>query len=133
MDFHLNSLLNLSQATVFTCYHEMDLICLYLQLNNLGITWHNCQSYTDNLHDTSYILRGHWPVENSLHWVLDVTFSEDNSRIRKDNSPANFAVLRHIAVDIISQNKSRKLSVRKKRFLASLDEECSRELLAAIL
>jgi predicted transposase YbfD/YdcC len=44
-----------------------------------------------------------------------------------------FAVLRHIAVNIIGQNKSRKLSVRKKRFLASLDEEYSRELLEAIL
>jgi predicted transposase YbfD/YdcC len=78
-------------------------------------------------------IRGHWSVENSLHWILDVTFREDHSRIRKDNAPANFAVLRHIAVNIIGQNKSRKLSVRKKRFLASLDEEYSRELLEAIL
>jgi hypothetical protein len=65
--------------------------------------------------------------------VTDVTFKEDNSRIRKDNAPANFAVLRHIAVNIIGQNKSRKLSVRSKRFLASLDEEYSNELLEAIL
>ena len=78
-------------------------------------------------------IRGHWSIENSLHWVLDVAFQEDNSRIRKDNAPANFAVLRHIAVNIIGQNKSRKLSVRSKRFLASLDEEYSNELLEAIL
>ena len=78
-------------------------------------------------------IRGHWSIENSLHWVLDVAFKEDNSRIRKDNAPANFAVLRHIAVNIIGQNKSRKLSVRSKRFLASLDEEYSNELLEAIL
>jgi predicted transposase YbfD/YdcC len=78
-------------------------------------------------------IRGHWSIENSLHWVLDVTFKEDNSRIRKDNAPANFAVLRHIAVNVISQNKSRKLSVRSKRFLATLDEEYSIEVLAAIL
>jgi predicted transposase YbfD/YdcC len=78
-------------------------------------------------------IRSHWSIENSLHWVLDVTFKEDNSRIRKDNAPANFAVLRHIAVNIIGQNKSRKLSVRSKRFLASLDEEYSNELLEAIL
>jgi transposase len=56
MDFHLNSLLNLSQATVFTCYHETDFICLHLQLNNPSITCPNCQKHTDNLHDTSYIL-----------------------------------------------------------------------------
>ena len=78
-------------------------------------------------------IRGHWSIENSLHWVLDVAFKEDNSRIRRDNAPANFAVLRHIAVNIISQNKSRKLSVRSKRFLATLDEEYSIELLEAIL
>ena len=78
-------------------------------------------------------IRNHWSIENSLHWVLDVAFKEDNSRIRKDNAPANFAVLRHIAVNIIGQNKSRKLSVRSKRFLASLDEEYSNELLEAIL
>jgi predicted transposase YbfD/YdcC len=78
-------------------------------------------------------IRGHWSIENSLHWVLDVAFDEDNSRIRKDNAPANFAVLRHIAVNIIGQNKSRKLSVRSKRFLATLDEEYSIELLESIL
>ena len=78
-------------------------------------------------------IRSHWSVENSLHWVLDVAFNEDNSRIRKDNAPANFAVLRHIAINIIGQNKSRKLSVRSKRFLATLDEEYSTELLEAIL
>ena len=78
-------------------------------------------------------IRCHWSIKNSLHWVLDVAFKEDNSRIRKDNAPANFAVLRHIAVNIISQNKSRKLSVRSNRFLATLDEEYSVELLEAIL
>jgi len=78
-------------------------------------------------------IRGHWSIENSLHWVLDVAFKEDDSRIRKDNAPANFAVLRHIAINIIGQNKSRKLSVKSKRFLAGLDEEYSIELLEAIL
>ena len=78
-------------------------------------------------------IRGHWSIENSLHWVLDVTFKEDNSRIKKDNAPANFAVSRHIAVNLMGQNQTRKLSVRKKRFLASLDEEYSRELLETIL
>jgi predicted transposase YbfD/YdcC len=90
-------------------------------------------SLEDNVEKIAEAIRGHWSIENSLHWVLDVTFQEDNSRIRKDNAPANFAVLRHIAVNIMSQNKSRKLSVRKKRFLASLDEKYSRELLEAIL
>jgi predicted transposase YbfD/YdcC len=90
-------------------------------------------SLGENIKKLVEAIRGHWSTENSLHWVLDVTFQEDKSRIRKDNAPANFAVLRHIAVNLMSQNKSRKLSVRKKRFLASLDEEYSRELLKTIL
>lgn len=90
-------------------------------------------SLGDNIKKLVAAIRGHWSIENSLHWVLDVTFQEDESRIRKDNAPANFAVLRHIAVNLLGQNKSRKLSVRKKRFLASLDEEYSRELLETIL
>ena len=91
------------------------------------------RSLENNVEKLAEAVRGHWSIENSLHWVLDVTFKEDSSRIRKDNSPANFAVLRHIAINIIGQNKSRKLSIRRKRFLASLDEEYSRELLEAIL
>ena len=47
-------------------------------------------------------IRGHWSVENSLHWVIDVAFKEDSSRIRKDNAPANFAVLRHIAAEVLN-------------------------------
>jgi predicted transposase YbfD/YdcC len=90
-------------------------------------------SLDNNAQKIAEAIRGHWSIENSLHWVLDVSFEEDSSRIRKDNAPANFAVLRHIAVNIIGQNKSRKLSVRSKRFLASLDEDYSIELLAAIL
>lgn len=78
-------------------------------------------------------IRGHWGIENSLHWVLDVSLREDYSRIRKDNAPANFAVLRHIAVNLINQNKTRKLSVKSKRFLAGLDENFLTEILESIL
>jgi transposase len=56
MDFHLNSLLNLSNATVFTCYKESGFIFLHLQLTNEGINCHNCQNYTDTVHQTSHIL-----------------------------------------------------------------------------
>jgi predicted transposase YbfD/YdcC len=63
-------------------------------------------------------IRGHWGIENSLHWILDVAMREDKSRIRKDNAPANFAILRHIAINLIGQNKSRKIGVKSKQFLA---------------
>ncbi len=48
-------------------------------------------------------IRQHWGGENSLHWVLDVAFREDDSRIRKDNAPPNFAVLRHIAGNLLQK------------------------------
>jgi predicted transposase YbfD/YdcC len=74
-------------------------------------------------------VRGHWGIENSLHWILDVAMREDKSRIKKDNAPANFAVLRHIAVNVLRQNKSKKFGVRSKQFLAAIDESYMNEIL----
>ena len=59
-------------------------------------------------------VRSHWGIENSLHWVLDVAFNEDGCRMRKDNSGENFAVIRHIALNMLKQDKS-KLSLKAKR------------------
>jgi predicted transposase YbfD/YdcC len=90
-------------------------------------------SLVDDAKKVAGAIRGHWGVENSLHWVLDVSFGEDYSRIRKDNAPSNFAVLRHIAINLISQNKSRKLSMKSKRFLAGLDDQYLTEILEGVL
>lgn len=59
-------------------------------------------------------VRGHWSIENSLHWTLDMTFREDESRIRKDHGPENFATLRRAALSLLKQDKS-KGSVKQKR------------------
>jgi len=67
-------------------------------------------------------VRGHWSIENSLHWVLDVTFDEDRSRIRKDHGPDNFALLRRFAVSIIKQDTSPG-SVRRKRKRAAWNND----------
>ncbi len=68
-------------------------------------------------------VRQHWGIENSLHWILDVAFREDDSRIRKDNAPQNFAVLRHIAHSLLQQNKLVKTGIKNKRLKAGWDNE----------
>jgi predicted transposase YbfD/YdcC len=67
-------------------------------------------------------IRSHWGIENSLHWVLDVAFREDESRKRKDNAPENLAVVRHIALNLLKSEKSLKRSIAGKRLAAGWDE-----------
>lgn len=74
-------------------------------------------------------IRSHWGVENSLHWVLDVTFREDDCRIRKDNAPTNFAILRRIAINLLSQEKSKKMGTKNKQFLAAMDNNYLSQIL----
>lgn len=66
--------------------------------------------------------RDHWGVENGLHWVLDVAFNEDRSRVRKDHAPANLAVLRHMAVNLLKLEKTAKGGIKAKRLQAGWDE-----------
>jgi predicted transposase YbfD/YdcC len=66
------------------------------------------------------LLRGHWAIENHLHWQLDVSFGEDKSTIAKRNAGANIAVLRRIAISLLKQNPS-KDSIGRKRMAAALD------------
>ena len=68
-------------------------------------------------------VRGPWGIENRLHWRLDVTFAEDQSRVRKDHGPANLAMLRRLALSILQQATSSKDSLRGKRLSAGWDEE----------
>jgi predicted transposase YbfD/YdcC len=67
-------------------------------------------------------VRSHWGVENSLHWVLDVTFDEDRSRIKKENAPENFGLLRRLALCLLKKESSSKRSIKGKRLRASWDE-----------
>jgi predicted transposase YbfD/YdcC len=67
-------------------------------------------------------VRCHWQVENSLHWVLDVAFREDACRTRTGHAPENLATLRHIAVNLLKQERSCKLGIKSKRLKAGWDE-----------
>lgn len=68
-------------------------------------------------------IRGHWAIENSLHWVLDIAFREDDCRVRKDNAPQNLAVLRHISLNLLKQDKTLKVGIKAKRKRAGWDNQ----------
>jgi predicted transposase YbfD/YdcC len=78
------------------------------------------------------IIRSHWRIENSLHWVLDVAFREDDSRVRLGHAPENFAIIRHIALNLLRQDTSRRIGLANKRFRAALDTSYLRSILAGL-
>ena len=69
------------------------------------------------------VKRGHWKIENQLHWVLDIAFREDESRVRKDHGPENFAVLRHMALNLLKNEKSAKGGIHAKRLQAGWNND----------
>ncbi len=73
-------------------------------------------------------IRSHWSVENSLHWVLDVTFKEDQSRIRMGYGPENMALLRRLCVSLLKRHPSQD-SIKTKRFRAALSHDFLLDLL----
>lgn len=76
------------------------------------------------------VIRSHWGIENQLHWVLDVTFAEDASRIRKGNRPRNFSLLRRLALNLLSRELTYKKSLKLKRYRASMDNDYLCDILA---
>jgi predicted transposase YbfD/YdcC len=79
----------------------------------------------------AHAVRAHWGIENSLHWVLDVTFREDDSRIRKGYAPENFNVVRQIAINLLKKEAS-KLSIKRKRFMAALSDKFREKVIFSI-
>jgi predicted transposase YbfD/YdcC len=83
-----------------------------------------------NARDMLHVVRSHWSIENSLHWVLDVVFREDESRVRKDNAPENLALLRHLSLNIIRSDANSKASLKRRRKQAGWDNLYLEHLLA---
>ena len=75
-------------------------------------------------------LRGHWGIENQLHWVLDVGFREDQSRVTQGYGAENLAVIRHLAVNLLSQEKSAKGGIRARRLKAGWNDQYLTKILS---
>ena len=75
------------------------------------------------------MIRDHWAVEHSLHWVMDVTFLDNECRIRTENTPANFTTLNHIAHNLVRKAPGQE-SLRIKRHTAARDEDYLISLIA---
>jgi predicted transposase YbfD/YdcC len=69
-------------------------------------------------------IRGHWMVENGLHWIMDMMFRDDECRVRTDNAPANFTTIKHMALNLIRLKSSgKKDSLRVRRKVAAWDDD----------
>ena len=77
-------------------------------------------------------VRRHWSVENELHWVLDVSFREDHSPIRRDNGAENMATTRHITLNMLRQEKTCKKGIKAKRFKAALDSDYVEKVISTV-
>lgn len=74
-------------------------------------------------------VRGHWSIENSLHWQLDVTFGEDQSRLRRGHADANFSILRRTALAMLKNNTALQVGVKNKRLNAAWDDAYLQQVL----
>ncbi len=74
-------------------------------------------------------VRGHWGIENKLHWILDVTFSEDASKKRKDNAPRNFSLIRKFALNLLKRDDTKGRTGPMKRIKAAINPGYLAEIL----
>jgi predicted transposase YbfD/YdcC len=89
-----------------------------LKIGSVRLLTKNC-ARTVEVDRFANAVRGHWSIENSCHWALDVVFGEDLSRLRVGNAAENLAVLRRLALNLLKTEKTAKVGVRAKRFQAT--------------
>ena len=89
-------------------------------------------SIDSDVHRFAEAVRSHWSIENQLHWVLDVGFSEDASQACQGYSAENLAVIRHVGVNLLSRDKKTKVGVKTKRLKAGWDDNYLKDVLTAL-
>src|SRR5947209_16158575 len=80
----------------------------------------------------AYAVRRHWGVENCVHWVLDLAFREDESRVRQGHADENLAVLRHISLTLLRQEHSSRVGIHTKRLKAGRNNAYLQRVLAGV-
>ena len=76
------------------------------------------------------VVRSHWAIENTLHWVMDMVFRDDECRVRTDHAPANFTTIKHMALNLL-RRPAGKQSLRARRKAAGWDDDFLASLVAA--
>ena len=93
---------------------------------------HYLSSLPADAHRLQRVVRSHWGVENRLHWVLDLAFDEDHSRVRADHAPENLAIVRHLALNLLRRDPTRRIGLKNSRFKAALDDAYLRSILDGV-
>ena len=92
-----------------------------------GITSEETRYYITSLENNAAkigaAIRSHWAIENSLHWILDISFRDDDSRIRKENAPQNIAIIKHAALNMLQKSKGKRDSIKLLRKSAGWDNK----------
>ena len=109
-------------------WKDLQTICMVESERHIGDTVsmerrYYITSLPSNAKQFASSVRAHWGVENNLHWCLDVGFREDDCRVRKDHAPENFAVIRHIALNLLTKEKTHKGGIKAKRLKSAWDDD----------
>jgi predicted transposase YbfD/YdcC len=112
--------------------HIATIACIGCTIQKGSVTSHERRFYISSRSMTArtllHAVRSHWQIENALHWVLDVTFKDDLSRVRKGFGAKNMAVVRHFAINLVRNAKDKK-SIKVRRKLAGWDPDYLASLL----